>query len=379
MRVGIYEDNPLGHRLYHVRLIAEALLDAGHTPVLMTSREAAQSVEASVHLGPLSQRLEIDGGCAPLPPSLRGRAIAGMRQVNALAKSGSIDWLLVPYADHIAQAASLSRTMATGVPVEGLLMRSRYAYPSERRRDAALAWASRRAVESTPWRRLMVLDPLGYEALSERTRQSGTTALMPDPADDIMALSKSEARQILGLGGDQIGVLFVLPGSIDMRKGPVELAQAFTHSDLDDGARLLIAGSFSEEALRRLEPIAGADRRVLLTNRLLDEVTFSATFRAADVVCAPYLRHVGSSGIVGRAAYVGAPLLASDYGWVGEATTRYELGITADTRDAPALMVALHAAAALAGTDTRTEVSEPFRSFNTIEGFQETWLAGIHE
>ena len=377
MRVGIYEDNPRGHRLYHVRLIAEAAVAAGHQPVLLTNREAAQSVEASVHLGSLAQRLDVDGSLAPLPSSLRGRAVAGARQVNALANAGSVDWLLVPYADHIAQAASLSRTRASGVPVEGLLMRSRYAYPAERRRDAALAWASRRAVESTPWRRLMVLDPLGYEALSERTRQSGKTALMPDPADDVVAMSMSEARQMLGLDDDDVDMLFVLPGSIDLRKGPVELAQAFVRSDLGPDARLLIAGSFSGEARQRLAPIAGADARVLLVDRVLDEAAFAATFRAADVVCAPYLRHVGSSGIVGRAAYVGAPLLASDYGWVGEATRRYELGVTADTDDPAALVTAVHSAAGLAGTDTRTEASESFRSFNTIEGFQRTWLEGV--
>ncbi len=54
-------------------------------------------------------------------------------------------------------------------------------------------------------------------------------------------------------------------------------------------------------------------------------------FGATDLVLAPHQRHVGSSGILLRAAAAGVPLLTQKYGAMGETVRAWKLGITVDT------------------------------------------------
>ena len=56
-----------------------------------------------------------------------------------------------------------------------------------------------------------------------------------------------------------------------------------------------------------------------------------AYFQIADVVLAPYQRHVGMSGILLLAAAANKPVLCSNYGLMGEMVRRYHLGLTVDS------------------------------------------------
>ena len=60
-------------------------------------------------------------------------------------------------------------------------------------------------------------------------------------------------------------------------------------------------------------------------------------FQLADVVLALYQRHVGMSGILIRAAAANKPVLATNYGLMGEITRRYKLGIDLNARDPQAI------------------------------------------
>jgi glycosyltransferase involved in cell wall biosynthesis len=53
----------------------------------------------------------------------------------------------------------------------------------------------------------------------------------------------------------------------------------------------------------------------------------------ADVILAPYQRHVGMSGILLLAAAAQKPVLSSNYGLMGEIVRRYELGLTVDSTE----------------------------------------------
>ena len=125
-------------------------------------------------------------------------------------------------------------------------------------------------------------------------------------------------------------------GSITNRKGVGALVRAFCDASLGENVRLLIAGDIDAPVKDLLatayeDPIRTG--QLIVIDRFLTSREFWLTFRATDVVCAPYVNHVGSSGIVACAAYAERPVLASDFGWVGEATRRYELGIAVDVSD----------------------------------------------
>jgi glycosyltransferase involved in cell wall biosynthesis len=57
----------------------------------------------------------------------------------------------------------------------------------------------------------------------------------------------------------------------------------------------------------------------------------SGYFELADIVLAPYQRHVGMSGILLLAAAAGKPVLSSNYGLMGELVRRYHLGLTVNS------------------------------------------------
>jgi glycosyltransferase involved in cell wall biosynthesis len=54
-------------------------------------------------------------------------------------------------------------------------------------------------------------------------------------------------------------------------------------------------------------------------------------YRSADIILAPYQRHVGMSGVLVNAAAAQKPLLCSNYGLMGEITRQWQLGLTVDS------------------------------------------------
>lgn len=370
----IYEPNPLGHRLDFVRLIATGLIDLGLTPAWVTTDTAARSTEAGTHLGGILDEVDVRTEATPLDDLSGTNARARFNDLRQLASDPATDWLYVPYGDHVAQLAAIPGLWPkTATPVEALMFRARFAYPRDRQRDRVLAAASLRAATATPWTRLFVLDPLAAEHLD----RAGVSHhdLMPEPVQQRSPIDLKVARAMFGLPQD--ARVLVLTGAIDNRKGAVELANAFAAADLPNDVVLAYLGTVDPAIKPTLDAMASADDRIFIVDRHLDDDEFWAAMCSADVLCATYVRHVGSSGIVARAAYLGTPLLSSDYGWVGEATRRYELGTTADTTDLAALTAAVERLARSEPASTRSKVSEPFVAFNTPERFTDLWMRGI--
>lgn len=68
--------------------------------------------------------------------------------------------------------------------------------------------------------------------------------------------------------------------------------------------------------------------QIVVRDQYVNDTQIQHYFEMADVVLALYQRHVGSSGILIRAAAAGKPVLASDYGLMGEWVRQSKLGFT---------------------------------------------------
>ena len=75
-------------------------------------------------------------------------------------------------------------------------------------------------------------------------------------------------------------------------------------------------------------------------------------FGLADIVLALYQHHIGMSAILIRAAAAGKPVLASDYGLMGELVRRHQLGCAVDSTQPAA--IAQELATFLAGQPSST-------------------------
>ena len=193
---------------------------------------------------------------------------------------------------------------------------------------------------------VFTLDPDGPEALS---RLGVNGAYTPDPVEPVRpTASRDDVRAAYGVEpGRRLGILF---GSLEIRKGPLALAAAL-HELAPEAARRLavvVAGKTYDDIRPLLTAAFDRVRRetevqLVFREGFVPDAALADLTAAADVVLAPYLGHVGSSGVVVRAAAAGTPLIAQDAAQIGREVRRHRLGRTVDPADASALASALSA------------------------------------
>jgi glycosyltransferase involved in cell wall biosynthesis len=194
-----------------------------------------------------------------------------------------------------------------------------------------------RVLQHPQLKTLFCLDPFAVKHFDRFPTQVKVIHL-PDPVqlDDRSDITPVQLHAQLRIQPDrQILLLF---GALNGRKGIYELLDAISllPTNLCNQLCLLLVGSTNAAEQARIR-----DRvdRVCQTQPIqvvehydfVPEDRVSAYFQLADLVLAPYQRHVGMSGILLLAAAAGKPVLSSDYGLMGEIVRRYRLGITVDS------------------------------------------------
>lgn len=145
-------------------------------------------------------------------------------------------------------------------------------------------------------------------------------AFLPHPVYDIFGktLSKSEARQRLGIPEDQRLVLFF--GFIRKYKGLDYLLEAMGEAELARlQVHLLVAGEFYEPEAPYLDIVKnnGALNRCRFDKEFIPKERVREYFCAADLVVQPY-RHATQSGITQIAYHFGRPMLVTRVGGLAE-------------------------------------------------------------
>ena len=131
-------------------------------------------------------------------------------------------------------------------------------------------------------------------------------------------------------------------------------------------------GKLSSEIRRLIEDemkAAVQDGRLIVIDQYVSHEQFCLGLNAADVICTPYPRHIGSSGIVVRAAAIGKPILASNYGWVGAVVSTFELGTTCSVSDSVEFAHHITECLEIASEYRQTADSARFVRFHTISNF----------
>lgn len=188
---------------------------------------------------------------------------------------------------------------------------------------------------------LFCLDHSAVAAL--RQISPGVNVLpLPDPVESysIPAAEISELRRTLQI---ELGRrVFLLFGSLDERKGIEPLLDALDQLPPARQADvcLLLVGSIKPDFRQRIDArIADVSADVQIV-RVFEEVkgqAIQAYFDLCDYALALYQRHVGMASVVVRAAVSGKPLLASDYGYLGQVVQTNQLGVVADSTSPDAI------------------------------------------
>ncbi len=385
MRTLIFAPDPGGHRLHHVGLIAEALLGLGHQVDVALPERALESAEFATHLGAIEPSLvEV----TPINSSVQNPwAIAGqnLRSLKAILRRLEPDHTYIPYADGMTQRGALEATMRwRQLPrtsyLEALHLGGHFAYVTRNLRSEILRRSSRAAIVRAPWDYLHLLDPFAFEDLSNRLARFSRDLnldLMPEPVESGLDGSAADARALLGLDQDARYVGCV--GAIDTRKGIDRLLDAFSKGVAKE-SKLLLVGKHDSTIRAALRDDFSAQVRagsIVSIDAYVSQQELQAAISASDVVALPYRKHSGSSGIAVRAAAAGKPIVASDYGWLGECVRRFDLGVTCDAGRPDELASAIASMLRRAPTFALSQRGRRFVEFNTEDSFAAVWTRQI--
>jgi glycosyltransferase involved in cell wall biosynthesis len=191
---------------------------------------------------------------------------------------------------------------------------------------------------------LFCLDPFAVEHLN-RFRSPVQRVYLPDPVQVYRHSPDNIQKLKTQLGIEEKRQVFLLFGALEKRKGIFQLldAIAMLSSDLCERLCLFFAGPLSKEDEAIVRPKITQIQQtlpvqIIVDNQFIPEQKVQPYFQLADVILAPYQRHVGMSAILVRAAAAEKPVLCQSYGLMGEVTRRYRLGLAINSSLAEEIM-----------------------------------------
>lgn len=388
MRVVVFEPDLRGHRYHFVAIVLPVIKKLTKDVHLVTTRRGFESDQYQIHLASLEDRFTAYE-CDHLPASTPLKY--AQRRVHLLGeavKALSPDHLFVPCADGMTPLISMSRfrgrsKVPADIWTEGLHFGGGYGYRSlrgvKRVQSRFNAFLSRRRA----WSVFGHVDPWQLKALAGRIPSASDEhfLLVPDPATRPPDISRDEARRELSIPTD--GKYLGCAGPISQRKGIDVLMAAFAASvpQLAADTRLLLAGQFDSKIRQLLDSdYRGLQdkQRIVVCDRHLTEREMDIVIPAMDLVCAPYPDHLGSSGIVLRAAAAHRPVLAANQFWMERTIPLFKLGTTCNVLDHQEFVHAIVREIDRTDDFELTDAARRYLDFQSIENFRVTYVAHLN-
>ena len=186
------------------------------------------------------------------------------------------------------------------------------------------------------------LDPYAVEPIRRLGTHARVVAL-PEAVEATLPRDEAPAATRARLALEPGREMVLLFGSLDPRKGVRELLAALAQlpEPLARRVGLVMAGESVAVQSDIAMALAGLRRRGAVQTVHLDafvpDAEMHRLFGAASLVVLPYQRHVGSSGVLVRAAAAGVPVLGQDYGMMGALIREHGLGLAVDTTSPAAI------------------------------------------
>ncbi len=197
------------------------------------------------------------------------------------------------------------------------------------------AWKTGRWLCRQNWRAVFLLN--GERACAVLNRRFPRTPVfrpLPDPVPPATGPIQTSAEGVT-VNRHQ-AVRFLLPGALSRRKGADVLVRALAGLSRDDAARMEVvcAGRVDARDRPALQRVVAhlrhrrPDIRLDWQDRFLPGQEFQNALSRADWILMPYRRPEYSSGILGRAAQAGVPVIGPEDGLLGRLIREWKLGLT---------------------------------------------------
>ena len=291
--------------------------------------------------------------------------------------------VLLLYFDHAQLALGLGLRFSFPVSLSGILFRPSFHYgefetdtPPLRERVTRLRkrLVLQGALQNPHLATVFTLDPSAVPAISSLSRGAKAVAL-PDPVDPTPSIPEASVEAVRAAYGVEEGrTLALLFGLLAERKGVFALIDALRLLPSSAAQRLtvLFAGAIRPEIHDRLRAAAEGigPPTLLLHDTFVPDDEVQNLIGASDLILVPYQRHIGSSGVLIRAAAAGRPVLGQDYGVVGQQITQHRLGRTVDSTQPEALAAALVSFLEHPSEGFDAAMARDFAERNTVSAYQ---------
>jgi glycosyltransferase involved in cell wall biosynthesis len=315
-------------------------------------------------------------------PSLWKSASKQTREFNRLIQDLQPRYALAMYADHLQAGLATTLRFPFPVHIAGIFFRPTFHREQERFRAQGLKGVLRSlrkkalfaaAIRNRHFKTAFCLDPFASKKGSLMWPRVAFRAL-PDPMDTEV---RAEWRAGRSLDDTRRNVLVF--GVLDDRKGVRPLLDAVRRlSDAEaKRLRIVMVGAVPEEANWLYEEVESTRQSTsaevqIHPGRIPDD-QIQRMIGSFDLVSLLYQReHIGSSGVLIRAAAAAVPVLATKNGLVGYYVNEHRLGMTVDAEQPEAIQKALQSW--LGDDDLSFDVksAQAFASMHTPESYART-------
>jgi glycosyltransferase involved in cell wall biosynthesis len=345
----LYEPRIEGHHLVYLRYIVEDLRDAGLKLTLALDQRPGSQVFIREQLGSLLDGLRI----IPARDDVgwrggRGKAAA----VAACLQMTDAKAAFVCCFDEIASQCLRRAACGWMPPVSlrgvtgGIYVRPRFL--SERilsPNQTLKKWGFARLLRGGWFSQILLLDEYLHASL-KASSPDAPVYFLPDPAPDFHGPAKVAARDKMQIPHD--ARVFLFYGGPYKRKGLDLAVAAMLQLSAESRAFLLCVGCQPPDHVLSRELTRLAEmKRVCQINRFVSTAEEEVSFAACDAVLLPYRKHIGSSGVLSRAAAAGKPVIASDDELIGRRVREHGLGLLFPSGNAAALQQCIEQMATL--------------------------------
>ena len=279
------------------------------------------------------------------------RAVNQYRLIKKYSRKLNADHILALYFDSCLLPFAFRVNLPC--PISGIYFRPTFHYkdlgsPSqgwlsnlmEKRQIIVL----KRAMNHPNFHSLFCLDPFAIDPINHlvKSQKYRTAIYLPDPIrvegkDSEISITSKNLKQKLKIEPHRR--IFLAAGRLaDPGKGTFEVLKAIQYlpEAVCRNICILLVGQPQQEGQRKLDTVLDPiikkyPIQVIKHYGFVNDNDLGLYFHMADVILAPYQRHIGMSGILLSAAAYQKPALASNYGLMGAMARKYRIGLAIDS------------------------------------------------
>jgi hypothetical protein len=328
-QITILEFNPGGHRYEYVAHLVRGAGLAGNNVSLVTTERGRDSKEFLMHLArfiPTGLTVEV----VRVP-----RMIARIESLWVFAMAA---WftrkgrrLIVPDGDRVLPFLIVLALL--GWRVSALSMR-----PNLRRSNSPVAIAKAAFFKIScvaPRLSMHGLVPSLPDESGDELPRGFHVVRDPLPTVDpsVVGLERAAARELLGISAP--ATVALMPGTLNVRKSPMQVLEWLRYRLETGPAVLVLAGRVEPELklrlIERIDQLGIPMEAVVMPDRYLSDLDLGLWYRACDLVLALY-ENIGSSGALAHAVVHGRPVVAWGNQVLCRAVRAYDLGVVLEDR-----------------------------------------------